>query len=57
MENEKIYKPMCCEKCPAIQKEKSGLVCGCQPSKVSSKNKSFTTAEWYRICPIGWDKK
>ena len=55
MEN-KIYKPKTCFECPAVEKDKGKIVCGCMRNLSADIRKPHEQKEMWDNCPIGWDK-
>lgn len=48
-------KPVKCEDCPAVEKEKTCIICGCMRSLKASSYEEKT--EMWNRCPLKWEGK
>lgn len=50
----KYIKPSSCDKCPAVEKEKQTIRCGCMRSMSASIDSQEEKNNMWRKCPLNW---
>ena len=53
----KYIKPTSCDLCPAVEKEKQTIRCGCMRSLSAGMDNQEEKILMWRKCPLGWDTK
>jgi len=54
---DKIFKPISCNKCPAVTIEKGMLVCTCMRELKANPHDDYDCKKMYDKCSIEWDKE
>ena len=47
-------KPISCDKCPAVEKDKQSIRCGCMRSLSANIDNQLEKINMWRMCPLKW---